>query len=124
MTVDARGVVGVVVIGRNEGERLRRCLASTLPQATALVYVDSGSTDGSVDMARAMGADVVALDMAQPFTAARAQRRVRSAAGADSARRVRAVRRRRLRSRRGVDRACVRLPAGESGRCGSLRPSA
>jgi glycosyltransferase involved in cell wall biosynthesis len=73
MTVDARGVVGVVVIGRNEGERLRRCLASTLPQATALVYVDSGSTDGSVDMARAMGADVVALDMAQPFTAARAR---------------------------------------------------
>ncbi len=73
MTAAAGSAVGVVVIGRNEGERLRRCLASTLPQAAALVYVDSGSTDGSCEMARAMGADVIALDMAQPFTAARAR---------------------------------------------------
>ncbi|KQW40262.1 glycosyltransferase family 2 protein [Rhizobacter sp. Root404] len=73
MTAFAQSIVGVIVIGRNEGERLRRCLASTLPDATALVYVDSGSTDGSPDLARAMGADVVALDMKQPFTAARAR---------------------------------------------------
>lgn len=38
-----------------------------------LVYVDSGSTDGSVAAATAAGAEVVALDMAQPFTAARAR---------------------------------------------------
>jgi glycosyltransferase involved in cell wall biosynthesis len=65
--------VGAVVIGRNEGERLRACLASVLPSVQRLVYVDSGSTDGSVEMARAMGADVLALDMDAPFTAARAR---------------------------------------------------
>lgn len=74
MTGDqARGSVGVVVIGRNEGDRLRRCLASTQPQAAALVYVDSGSSDGSPELARSMGSQVVALDMNQPFTAARAR---------------------------------------------------
>jgi glycosyltransferase involved in cell wall biosynthesis len=63
---------GVVVIGRNEGERLRRCLASCPPDST-LVYVDSASTDASVDVARESGADVVALDLANGFTAALAR---------------------------------------------------
>lgn len=65
--------VGVVVIGRNEGERLQRCLASVVGQACAVVYVDSGSTDGSLVLASRMGASIVALDLAQPFTAARAR---------------------------------------------------
>lgn len=64
---------GVVVIGRNEGERLRRCLESVSSVAERVVYVDSGSTDGSSDMARRMGADVVALETDTPFTAARAR---------------------------------------------------
>lgn len=63
----------VVVIGRNEGERLQRCLSSVLGRAGKIVYVDSGSTDGSVAMARSMGVEVVKLDMSQPFTAARAR---------------------------------------------------
>ncbi len=63
--------IGVVAIGRNEGERLVRCLASLSPRASPFVYVDSGSTDGSVDAARASGALVVELDPALPFTAAR-----------------------------------------------------
>lgn len=63
---------GIVVIGRNEGARLIRCLDS-LAGAGRIVYVDSGSTDGSVAAARARGADVVALDMTRPFTAARAR---------------------------------------------------
>ncbi len=62
-----------MVIGRNEGERLRVCLSSVLPFMKAVVYVDSGSTDGSVAMARNMGAEVISLDMAKPFTAARAR---------------------------------------------------
>jgi GT2 family glycosyltransferase len=65
--------VGVVAIGRNEGERLRRCLASLVGRASPIVYVDSGSTDGSVAMAAGMGALVVELDTSIPFTAARAR---------------------------------------------------
>ena len=64
---------GVVVIGRNEGERLRRCLRSVLAKASQVVYVDSGSTDGSVPMARDLGCQVVELDLQLPFTAARAR---------------------------------------------------
>lgn len=65
--------IGVVVIGRNEGERLRRCLASVLGRSSCVVYVDSGSTDGSAEMAGALGAAVLPLDMRRPFTAARAR---------------------------------------------------
>jgi GT2 family glycosyltransferase len=62
-----------VIIGRNEGDRLARCLKSLSTQVIQQVYVDSASTDDSVVMARRMGADVVELDMAIPFTAARAR---------------------------------------------------
>ncbi len=62
-------LIGVVVIGRNEGERLRRCL-SAIETGIPLVYVDSNSTDGSAAMARSLGAEVVELDGARPFTAA------------------------------------------------------
>ncbi len=65
--------LGAVVIGRNEGARLLRCLDSLRSQVAQVVYVDSGSTDGSVEQARQRGAEVVALDMRQPFTAARAR---------------------------------------------------
>jgi glycosyltransferase involved in cell wall biosynthesis len=70
-TPEAR--LGVVAIGRNEGDRLRRCLQSLLAPGRAVVYVDSGSTDGSPAMAAEAGAVVHALDMARPFTAARAR---------------------------------------------------
>lgn len=70
-------MLGVVVIGRNEGERLGVCLRSILaaPQMlpTHVVYVDSGSSDGSVALAASLGVGVVSLDMALPFTAARAR---------------------------------------------------
>ena len=65
--------IGLVIIGRNEGERLRRCLESAAGHAAATVYVDSGSTDGSVALARSMKVDVVELDTTLPFTAARAR---------------------------------------------------
>lgn len=64
---------GAVVIGRNEGDRLLRCLASITALPDRLVYVDSASTDGSADAARELGASVVMLDMSLPFTAARAR---------------------------------------------------
>ena len=65
--------IGVVVIGRNEGERLRHCLASVCRMGRPVVYVDSGSTDASVAIARSFGAEVVELDPARPFSAARAR---------------------------------------------------
>ncbi|WP_353258815.1 glycosyltransferase family 2 protein [Prochlorothrix hollandica] len=66
--------VGAVVIGRNEGERLVRCLdalVAQLPHPETIVYVDSGSTDGSCDRARDRGITVLELDNQMPFTAAR-----------------------------------------------------
>ncbi len=64
--------LGVVVIGRNEGERLARCFASVRAIADR-VYVDSGSSDGSVALARKEGIHVVELAVPPPFTAARAR---------------------------------------------------
>ncbi len=63
---------GAIAIGRNEGARLKRCLRS-LVDAAAVIYVDSGSTDGSVQWARENGIDVIELDMTVPFTAARSR---------------------------------------------------
>lgn len=65
--------VAAVVIGRNEGERLIACLTSLRGLADPIVYVDSGSTDGSIAAAGALGAMVITLDPALPFTAARAR---------------------------------------------------
>jgi GT2 family glycosyltransferase len=65
--------LGVVVIGRNEGQRLIDCLMSLKVEKLRVVYVDSGSTDGSVGAAKELGALVISLDLAQPFTAARAR---------------------------------------------------
>ena len=65
--------VNAVVIGRNEGARLVAGLAALRGRVRRVIYVDSGSTDGSVATARAAGATVVSLDLAQPFTAARAR---------------------------------------------------
>ncbi len=65
--------VGVVAIGRNEGERLKRCLRSALACTGRVVYVDSGSTDASAAFAESVGARVVQLDTSVPFTAARAR---------------------------------------------------
>ena len=65
--------VAVVVIGRNEGQRLLSCFASFLEKTKKVIYVDSGSTDSSVEAARNLGIEVVNLDMSLPFTAARAR---------------------------------------------------
>ena len=64
--------LAAIAIGRNEGPRLERCLES-LSAVQIIIYVDSGSNDGSVEAARTRGAEVVELDMSQPFTAARAR---------------------------------------------------
>jgi glycosyltransferase involved in cell wall biosynthesis len=72
LSVQDRANFGAVVIGRNEGERLQRSLRS-LCMAAIVIYVDSGSTDGSSHWARDHGAEVIDLDLRTPFTAARAR---------------------------------------------------
>ncbi len=72
VTMSGSGKLGLVVIGRNEGERLARCFASVRAIARR-VYVDSGSTDDSVPLARKEGMAVVELTLPPHFTAARAR---------------------------------------------------
>jgi len=55
-----RVTVSVVIIGRNEGARLERCLRSvqattTDAAAIELIYVDSDSSDGSPESAQMLG---------------------------------------------------------------------
>jgi len=70
--VPARNVA-IVVIGRNEGDRLKGCLRSVMEAAGTVVYVDSGSHDGSAEYARSVGCRVFELDPARPFSATRAR---------------------------------------------------
>lgn len=67
--------VSVVVIGRNEGARLERCLRSVAAArwdglAHEVIYVDSNSSDGSPSRARALGARVLGLGDRRPSAAA------------------------------------------------------
>ncbi len=65
--------VGVVTIGRNEGERLRVGLSALMRMGLPVVYVDSRSTDGSPDLARELGVEVVVLDQSRPIGVPRAR---------------------------------------------------
>ncbi|MEI6422548.1 MAG: glycosyltransferase [Lentisphaerota bacterium] len=58
--------LSVVVIGRNEGERLIRCIKSVRNMngsfsCPEIFYVDSASADGSPELARSLGVYVVTL---------------------------------------------------------------
>jgi glycosyltransferase involved in cell wall biosynthesis len=65
--------VGVVVIGRNEGQRLELCLDSIQRAEVPCVYVDSQSTDNSVDEAKKRNITSVVLDDSSPVNASRAR---------------------------------------------------
>jgi len=65
--------IAIILIGRNEGDRLKRALESVVGLVDRIVYVDSGSSDDSVAFAQSKGIQVVELDMSIPFTAARAR---------------------------------------------------
>lgn len=72
---DAWPAISVVVIGRNEGERLHRCLASVRgadypSDRLELIYVDSDSTDGSCAAAEAHSAKLIRLKTEQAGAAA------------------------------------------------------
>ena len=65
--------LSVVVIGRNEGARLRRCLESVHAMRRdwnmELIYVDSGSSDGSVALAERLGTKTIVLTPLRPSAA-------------------------------------------------------
>lgn len=64
--------VGIVVIGRNEGQRLVKCLDKLSPRYKKIVYVDSGSTDDSVKYTQSL--DILVIELAtRPFGAGRAR---------------------------------------------------
>lgn len=66
--------IAAIAIGRNEGQRLIDCLDSLKANGIQrVIYIDSGSTDGSIDRALERGIEVLSLDMSIPFTAARAR---------------------------------------------------
>ncbi|MFS4582233.1 glycosyltransferase [Phaeobacter sp. C3_T13_0] len=73
LAAEAQPYVDAVIIGRNEGARLLACLRSLQDQVRQVIYVDSGSSDGSAAAAEAMGVKVISLDMNERFTAARAR---------------------------------------------------
>jgi cellulose synthase/poly-beta-1,6-N-acetylglucosamine synthase-like glycosyltransferase len=67
-------LLSVVIIGRNEGERLRRCLESVSSMVRdnfdiEIIYADSGSSDDSVALAQQMGAQAIALHPERPTAA-------------------------------------------------------
>ncbi|MGC6486561.1 MAG: glycosyltransferase [Planctomycetota bacterium] len=65
--------VGIIAIGRNEAAHLHECFTSCASQADVVIYVDSDSSDNSVEIAMRAGAEVLALDHEQPLSAARAR---------------------------------------------------
>lgn len=67
--------ISVVVIGRNEGQRLTRCLESVRAadypaDVVQLIYVDTDSTDDSCERAQRLGATVVQIHPERPSAAA------------------------------------------------------
>lgn len=66
--------LSVVVIGRNEGMRLERCLRSVREMTNPggdveLIYVDSASTDNSLQVAESFGAKVLSVKPVRPTAA-------------------------------------------------------
>ena len=67
--------ISVVVIGRNEGQRLARCLESIRlirgfdGESIEIIYVDSASKDGSPELASTYGAEVIIVHAERPTAA-------------------------------------------------------
>ncbi len=67
--------ISVVVIGRNEGQRLARCLESIRlirgfdGESVEIIYVDSASKDGSPEVAASYGAEVIVVHAERPTAA-------------------------------------------------------
>lgn len=59
------------MIVRNEAEHLPNCIKSVKDFVDDIIIVDTGSTDGTIDIARNLGAQVEAFEWCDDFSAAR-----------------------------------------------------
>jgi tetratricopeptide (TPR) repeat protein len=66
-----RATLTACLITRNEIDSLPRCLKSIRPVADQIIVVDTGSTDGTREAARRLGAEVHDLPWSDDFAAAR-----------------------------------------------------
>lgn len=60
--------VSLCMIMKNEKAVLARCLRYSMPIVNEIIIVDTGSTDGSQDIARAMGARVYSISWEDDFS--------------------------------------------------------
>ena len=63
--------VGLSMIVKNEAETLRHCLQSVSGVVSQIVIADTGSTDGTADIAREFGATVISVPWENHFANAR-----------------------------------------------------
>lgn len=71
MTMPGEIRLSLCMIVRNERAVLERCLTSVRGLADELILVDTGSTDGTVELARALGAQVRQIPWPGDFSVAR-----------------------------------------------------
>lgn len=70
-TGKAAAQLTICVIAKNEERFIRQCLESVKSIADQLVVVDTGSTDGTVEIAKSFGAEVHQFEWSDDFSAAR-----------------------------------------------------
>ncbi len=63
--------LSVILIAKNEEQFIERCLSSVKPIANQIVLVDTGSTDRTVEIAKALGAEIHHFEWCDDFSAAR-----------------------------------------------------
>jgi tetratricopeptide (TPR) repeat protein len=63
--------IALCVIAKNEADMIAECLDSARPFVNEIIVVDTGSTDGTVEIAREHGARVVHFEWVNDFAAAR-----------------------------------------------------
>lgn len=64
-------LLSLCMIVRNEEKNLARCLASVRGAVDEIIVVDTGSTDGTAQLARSLGAQVFSYEWQDDFAAAR-----------------------------------------------------